>query len=1085
MISKKRFLIYTALVMAAITPIRMKAQTTGGIYLDPNRGEKIYRKTVIMNSNRAESILGNWGIFGKQDDKYSGVWPKGTGHGHVHEMTMMAAAEVTDTTGKIVHIFSQSYGGTNTGPDGTQYWWNPLPGYANEHRRFTKADGTFDTTAQVAHSADRTTWPSSWPGLNSTWNGTWNGYFGQNQFSADDEAVYVTDDYTNKKFGYFPFASERARQGLGLQCETRLFQWSHPLAQDLIFIHFQITNMSDNIYNNNIYFGAFADTHPGGLGSSNDEDSYSLPDNMVYAWAHNNIGIWTSYRDVKPGYMAWKYLESPGNPEDGNDNNANGIVDEKRDNDAGTKYEGRDNIVNALSTRMDLTKFMAVYGYGSPDEIPAVHAGIWWTGDENANWDIKTDDVGADGIGPDDPNYKNPDADGTEGNGKPDQGEPNFGKTDKNESDQIGLTSFYSPLYGTFSIGQDEQAWAFIQPGVFQTPAQNANNLWVFASGPFDLKIKKTERFSVVWVFAADESGIFNNARIAQVIYDNNYRFTKPPSQPILKAVPGDKRVTLYWDNRAENSKDPIYGYDFEGYKLFRGTDPQLSEAQVITDAFGNKTYNQPIAQFDLADNIKGLHPVTLGSETGDGSHSIGIKYYMGSDNGLKYSYTDTTVKNGFTYYYALVSYDKGYFNGEDNNGMGLDTLLGIPSRRLGKMSPSESPFSFTFNTGVLLSQSPNTAIVTPRSTATNYKAGYIKEADKNGYILAKSSNVESTGRIQAEVVDADVLPKDNYYEISFVDTVGTSGETVLKGYTITNVTPGKDSVLISRAAIPVELNTGKQSLKWPSPAVEGMKFNFENLAPDLTKIKALSDWTSDTKTNLIVSISQLSSSIVAKNFAIEVTDTLAHKDTKGNQVYFKVYDRVTKLPVDFLLYKDGNQKHIGPGTQIVFPEKISGGSTANSWRISFSLPAGDLVSPQKGDKYEFFSDVPFNRNTKFQFSSVASTTKAGESDLLNMIKVVPNPYIISAKWEKASVLQGRGERKIYFTHLPAECTIRLFTQNGTLIKTLQHSGSVSDGTESWDLTTSEGLEVAFGIYVYQIDSPGLGQKIGTLGIIN
>ena len=132
----------------------------------------------------------------------------------------------------------------------------------------------------------------------NTWQGTWNGYFGQNQFNADDEGLYVIDDFKNKRYAFYPILTDTTKKGLGLQCETRLFQWSHPLAQDLIFIHFQITNVSDNDYNNNIYMGAFADTHPGGLGSSNDEDTYSIPDNMVYAWAHNDIGIWTQYRDI-------------------------------------------------------------------------------------------------------------------------------------------------------------------------------------------------------------------------------------------------------------------------------------------------------------------------------------------------------------------------------------------------------------------------------------------------------------------------------------------------------------------------------------------------------------------------------------------------------------------------------------------------------------------------------------------------------------------------------------------------------------------------------------------------------------------
>ena len=120
--------------------------------------------------------------------------------------------------------------------------------------------------------------------------------------------------------------------------------------------------------------------------------------------------------------MAWNSLK-PVQSIDGKDNNHNGIVDERRDNDAGTKITGKENIIAAFSAVVDTTQFLKAYNYSSINEVPAVQAGVWWTGDENANWDVRYDDVGADGIGPDDPNYKGPDADGTEGNGKPDQGE--------------------------------------------------------------------------------------------------------------------------------------------------------------------------------------------------------------------------------------------------------------------------------------------------------------------------------------------------------------------------------------------------------------------------------------------------------------------------------------------------------------------------------------------------------------------------------------------------------------------------------------------------------------------------------------
>ena len=54
------------------------------------------------------------------------------------------------------------------------------------------------------------------------------------------------------------------------------------------------------------------------------------------------------------------------------------------------------------------------------------------------------------------------------------------------------------------------------------------------------------------------------NATTAQDIYVKNYQFAKPPEKPNVTAVPGDQKVTLYWDDIAESSFDPITeSYDF------------------------------------------------------------------------------------------------------------------------------------------------------------------------------------------------------------------------------------------------------------------------------------------------------------------------------------------------------------------------------------------------------------------------------------------------------------------------------------------------------------------------------------------
>src|SRR5262249_51117890 len=131
-------------------------------------------------------------------------------------------------------------------------------------------------------------------------------------------------------------------------------------------------------------------------------------------------------------YLGYAYLETPGNPFDGIDNDGDGITDERRDSGPGILITGQDSIRAYVQQHYDLAKFEAFYG--PLEKRPAFKAGRWWTGDEDMDWVAEFDDVGADGI---------PDTHDTgEGDGIPTAGEPDFDQTDKDESDQIGLTGF-------------------------------------------------------------------------------------------------------------------------------------------------------------------------------------------------------------------------------------------------------------------------------------------------------------------------------------------------------------------------------------------------------------------------------------------------------------------------------------------------------------------------------------------------------------------------------------------------------------------------------------------------------------------
>ena len=98
---------------------------------------------------------------------------------------------------------------------------------------------------------------------------------------------------------------------------------------------------------------------------------------------------------------------------------------------------------------------------------------------------------------------------------------------------------------------------------------------------------------------------------------------------------------------------------------------------------------------------------------------------------------------------------------------------------------------------------------------------------------------------------------------------------------------------------------------------------------------------------------------------------------------------------------------------------------------------------------------------------------------------MVPNPYVGAASFEpQRFAVSGRGERKIEFRNLPANCTIRIYTITGEFVKDLVHDGNINEGIVTWDLRNSSNLEIAPGLYIYHVDGPGVGTFIGKFAII-
>jgi hypothetical protein len=52
------------------------------------------------------------------------------------------------------------------------------------------------------------------------------------------------------------------------------------------------------------------------------------------------------------------------------------------------------------------------------------------------------------------------------------------------------------------------------------------------------------------------------------------------------------------------------------------------------------------------------------------------------------------------------------------------------------------------------------------------------------------------------------------------------------------------------------------------------------------------------------------------------------------------------------------------------------------------------------------------------------------------------------------------------------------------LVKTLQKDSAFDDGTLSWDLITEDGMDTAYGVYVYHVDADDVGETIGKFALI-
>ena len=94
----------------------------------------------------------------------------------------------------------------------------------------------------------------------------------------------------------------------------------------------------------------------------------------------------------------------------------------------------------------------------------------------------------------------------------------------------------------------------------------------------------------------------------------------------------------------------------------------------------------------------------------------------------------------------------------------------------------------------------------------------------------------------------------------------------------------------------------------------------------------------------------------------------------------------------------------------------------------------------------------------------------------LNNVKVVPNPYVAGSKFNETEHL-----RRIRFTNLTGNCTIRIYTLAGELVTTLKHQNEFS-GNAFWDMRTINNQEAGPGLYIYHVQEDGNANNESFIG---
>ncbi len=171
-------------------------------------------------------------------------------------------------------------------------------------------------------------------------------------------------------------------------------------------------------------------------------------------------------------------------------------------------------------------------------------------------------------------------------------------------------------------------------------------------------------------------------------------------------------------------------------------------------------------------------------------------------------------------------------------------------------------------------------------------------------------------------------------------------------------------------------------------------------------------------------------------------------------------------------LIKEGTLNDTVPDTTMYYRGMTYSPRSKEDLDFTFEYKNGDLGSDVNG----LFVEQENGGLPLYEFSTKGMEPTFNNADVakdaLENIKAVPNPYYAYSKYET-----GKLDNRMIITNLPKTVTVRIYTINGTLVRTLEKDDDTITFLE-WNLKNQSRVPIASGMYIIHVDAPDIGETV-------